>query len=99
MITVKYGKELMKLFSEPRGGKRLRQWIRSVDNGLYGSLVFRGGKAFRSQILKDTNNDADVTSLLEKYSDEELSRVLSNLGGHCMEVQSTFLFIQFAESF
>lgn len=77
----------MELFADPVGGKRLKQWVREVDNGLYGSLVFRGGKAFRDQISKDTNNDPEVYALLSKFNDEELAKVLSNLGGHCMEVR------------
>jgi pyruvate dehydrogenase E1 component len=93
VITVKYGKELLKLFAEPVGGKGLKRWIREVDNGLYGSLVFRGGKAFRDQIAKDTNNDPDVTALMAKFNDEELSKVLSNLGGHCMEVCFIYCFM------
>ena len=88
VITVKYGKELLQLFADPVGGKRLKKWIREVDNGLYGSLVFRGGKAFRDQIMKDTDKDPEVAALLSKFTDDELARVLSNLGGHCMEVGS-----------
>ena len=85
MITVKYGKELLKLFAEPVGGKKIKRWVREVDNGLYGALVFRGGKAFRDQITKDTGGDPEVQELMAKFSDDELARVLSNLGGHCME--------------
>lgn len=88
VVTVKYGKELLKLFAEPVGGKRIKRWVREVDNGLYGSLVFRGGRAFRDQIAKDTGNDADVMALLTKFSDDELAVVMSNLGGHCMEVRA-----------
>jgi pyruvate dehydrogenase E1 component len=79
---------LLKLFAEPVGGRKMKRWVREVDNGLYGSLVFRGGKAFRDQILKDTNNDPDVIALISKFNDDELAKVLSNLGGHCMEVMS-----------
>ena len=86
VITVKYGKEMLKAFSDPVGGKKLKRWVRNADNSLYGSLVFRGGQAFRSQILQDTDNDNDVTSLLNKYTDDELLHLMSNLGGHCMEV-------------
>lgn len=86
VITVKYGKELMKLFAESVGGRQLKRWVREVDNDLYGSLVFRGGKAFRDQITKDTSSDPEVSALLAKFSDDELAKVMSNLGGHCMEV-------------
>jgi len=84
VITVKYGKKLMQLFSLP-GGQALRRWVRTCDNDLFGALVFKGGKAFRAQILKDIGNEVGVADTLSKYDDDALFETITNLGGHCFE--------------
>jgi pyruvate dehydrogenase E1 component len=44
--------------------------------------VFRGGAAWRRRLLDDLGDQGDVTSLIENRSDDELARLMSNLGGH-----------------
>ncbi len=81
VVTLKYGTLLEAAFLEP-GGARLRAWIDSCANQLYSSLVFRGGAAWRKRLLDDLGDQGEVTSLIEKRSDDELARLMSNLGGH-----------------
>ena len=85
MITLKYGKELLRLFSQP-GGKAINKWLIECDNDLYCSLVFRGGKALRAELLGTIGHEQGVRDTLATYDDDALKRVMSNLGGHCLEV-------------
>ncbi len=81
VVTLKYGALQEAAFREP-GGERLRAWIDSCPNQLFSSLVFRGGAAWRKRLLDDLGDQGDVTSLIERRSDDELARLMSNLGGH-----------------
>jgi pyruvate dehydrogenase E1 component len=101
VITLKYGKELLKLFSSDgggggagggagHGGKAIKKWFDAVDADTYSGLTFLGGAAFRKQVLKDLKGQPDsdvgaVKQVLDGYSDEQLHATLTNLGGHCME--------------
>ena len=68
-------------FAEP-GGERLRQWIDTCPNQLYSALTFQGGAAWRKRLLDDLGDQGPVTRLIERRSDEELARLMGNLGGH-----------------
>lgn len=92
MLTLKYGKKLMHLFSLP-GGKFIRKWLIDCDNDTYNALVFRGGKAFREELMISIGQEQHVADTLNRYDDAELLDVMSNLGGHCLEV-SIFCHIQ-----
>ncbi len=81
VVTLKYGALLEAAFREP-GGEKLRAWIDACPNQLFSSLVFRGGAAWRKRLLDDLGDQGDVTGLIEKRSDDELARLMSNLGGH-----------------
>jgi pyruvate dehydrogenase E1 component len=81
VIILKYGSLLRDAFSEP-GGERLRAWIDHCPNQLYSALVFRGGAAWRKRLLDEIGDQGDVTRLIERRSDEELSRLMTNLAGH-----------------
>ena len=81
LVVLKYGKLQQAAFAEP-GGERLRQWIDSAPNQLYSALTFQGGTAWRKQLLDDLGDQGDVSKLIERRSDEELSALMSNLGGH-----------------
>jgi pyruvate dehydrogenase E1 component len=72
---------MQEAFREP-GGDRLRDWIDSCPNQLYSALTFQGGAAWRKRLLDDLGDQGSVTRLIEKRSDEELARLMSNLGGH-----------------
>jgi len=84
VITVKYGKRMIEAFERP-GGKSLRRWINDCPNDLYAALTFRGGAAWRVQLSKDFNGNADALRLIESYDDDALQNLMTNLGGHCLE--------------
>jgi pyruvate dehydrogenase E1 component len=81
VVVLKYGTLLEEAFAEP-GGERLRTWIDTCPNQLYSALTFQGGAAWRRRLLDDLGDQGDVTALIERRSDEELSQLMSNLGGH-----------------
>jgi pyruvate dehydrogenase E1 component len=81
VVILKYGSLQQAAFKEP-GGARLKQWIDSCPNSLYSVLVFAGGAAWRKRLLDEIGDQGDVTQLIEKRSDEELARLMNNLGGH-----------------
>src|SRR5712675_1877433 len=81
VVIVKYGSLQEAAFKEP-GGERLRDWIDSCPNQLYSALVFQGGAAWRKRLLDELGDQGDVTKLIDKRSDDELARLMGNLGGH-----------------
>lgn len=84
VILIKYGKLLERVFLE-RGGETLRDWIAGCPNQLYSALVFQGGAAFRSQLEQDLAGKAETLAIVARHSDEELVRLMTNLGGHDLE--------------
>ena len=83
-MTCKYGKVLKEAFNQGEEGKMLKKWVNSVDNNAYSALTFQGGTAFRKRMLKDVP-EPSFDTFLQRYDDEELFRLVTNLGGHCME--------------
>jgi pyruvate dehydrogenase E1 component len=81
VVIVKYGSLQEAAFREP-GGAALRNWIDRCPNQLYSALVFQGGAAWRKRLLDDIGDQGEVTKLIESRSDEELARLMNNLGGH-----------------
>ena len=81
VVVLKYGALQQAAFREP-GGERLRQWIDNCPNQLYSALVFQGGAAWRKRLLDEIGDQGAVTRLIEQRSDEELARLMNNLGGH-----------------
>ena len=81
LVVLKYGKLQQAAFAEP-GGEGLRQWIDSAPNQLYSALTFQGGGAWRKQLMDDLGDQGDVSKLIEGRSDDELSALMCNLGGH-----------------
>src|SRR5271165_2248554 len=81
VVVLKYGSLQQAAFGEP-GGEVLRQWIDRCPNQLYSALVFQGGAAWRKRLLDDIGDQGAVTRLIEKRSDDELARLMNNLGGH-----------------
>ena len=78
---LKYGSLLEAAFREP-GGERLRQWIDECPNQLYSALVFQGGAAWRKHLLNAIGDQDAVSQLIERRSDDELARLMTNLAGH-----------------
>ncbi len=84
VVLIKYGKLQERTFAEP-GGERLRQWIDDCPNQLYSALVFQGGAAWRKQLNEDLEAHADTLAIIERLADDELSDLMTNLGGHDLE--------------
>lgn len=81
VVIAKYGSLQQAAFREP-GGESLRAWIDACPNPLYSALVFQGGAAWRKRLLDEIGDQGPVTALIEKRSDDELARLMNNLGGH-----------------
>ncbi len=82
VVTLKYGALQQAAFAEP-GGEALRTWIDNCPNQLYAALTYQGGSAWRTRLLDEIGEP--VAGLLDKRSDSELSALMNNLGGHCIE--------------
>ncbi|MGA2894715.1 MAG: transketolase [Xanthobacteraceae bacterium] len=81
VVVLKYGALQQAVFAEP-GGEVLRQWIDRCPNQLYSALVFQGGAAWRKRLLDEIGDQGAVTRLIESRNDDELARLMNNLGGH-----------------
>ncbi|MBV8578041.1 MAG: transketolase, partial [Acetobacteraceae bacterium] len=81
VVLLKHGMLMQEAFREP-GGDKLCHWIDNCPNQLYSALTFQGGAAWRKRLLDDIGDQGDVTALIERRSDEELARLMGNLGGH-----------------
>ncbi|NIA70909.1 transketolase [Pelagibius litoralis] len=81
VVTIKYGHLLQAAFKEP-GGEAIRDWIDGCPNQLYSALTFQGGAAWRKRLLDDLGDQGPVTALIEARSDDDLARLMTNLGGH-----------------
>jgi pyruvate dehydrogenase E1 component len=83
VVTLKYGRKLQEAFAEP-GGFALREWIDDCPNSLYSAFVFKGGAAWREQILEDIGGVPGIPELLAKYDDPALASLMTNLAGQDM---------------
>jgi pyruvate dehydrogenase E1 component len=83
VVILRHGVLQRAAFEEP-GGDKLRDWIQNCPNQLYSALTYKGGDAWREQLLNDIGDQGDVTALLDRRSDEELSALMNNLGGQCL---------------
>jgi pyruvate dehydrogenase E1 component len=81
VVIIKYGSLQQAAFKEP-GGDKLKAWIDNCPNQLYSALVFAGGAAWRKRLTDEIGDQGDVSKLIEKRSDDELGRLMNNLGGH-----------------
>jgi len=84
VVTLKYGTSLERAFAR-RGGDALRTWIDGCSNALYSALAYQGGPAWRRQLLRDLGDTSGIRELLDDHEDEELHRLMINLGGHDLE--------------
>ena len=79
--VLKYGTLLEEAFREP-GGERLRDWIERCPNQLYSALTFQGGAAWRKRLTDEIGDQGEATALIDRRSDEDLARLMTNLAGH-----------------
>jgi pyruvate dehydrogenase E1 component len=84
VVILRHGVLQQAAFAEP-GGDKLREWIQNCPNQLYSALTYKGGDAWREQLLNDIGDQGEVTALLNRRSDEELSALMNNLGGQCLD--------------
>jgi pyruvate dehydrogenase E1 component len=82
--VLRYGAMQEAAFREP-GGEALRDWIDRCPNQLYSALAFQGGAAWRKRLNDEIGDQGDVSRLLSARTDDELSALMSNLGGHCLD--------------
>ncbi len=81
VVVLKYGSLQQAAFAEP-GGAVLRKWIDTCPNQLYSALVFQGGAAWRKRLTDEIGDQGPVSRLIDSRSDDELARLMNNLGGH-----------------
>ncbi|MEQ9437375.1 transketolase [Hyphomonas sp.] len=83
-VVLRHGALQRAAFAEA-GGEALREWIQSCPNTDYSALTYQGGTSWRKRLMDDLGDQGDVTALLSKRSDDELSALMNNLGGQCIE--------------
>ena len=84
VVTLKYGRKLEAAFAR-EGGEALRRWIDDCPNSLYAALTFQGGSAWRNALLTDLGREPGLRAIIDPLSDDELSALMNNLGGHDIE--------------
>ncbi|MFN5085493.1 MAG: transketolase [Novosphingobium sp.] len=84
VITIKHGKLQREVFKRP-GGKAIDQWIDDCPNAEYAALTYQGGAAWRARLNADLAGDKAALDLIASFDDDGLSRLMLNLGGHCIE--------------
>ena len=82
VVTLKHGRLQKAAFAKP-GGESLREWIDTCPNADYAALTYQGGAAWRARLTADIGERQGVAALLADHDDEALSRLMTNLGGHC----------------
>jgi pyruvate dehydrogenase E1 component len=96
VVTLKYGRKLQAAFAR-EDGEALRRWIDDCPNSLYSALTFQGGAAWRNAVLADLGRSAGVRAIIDPLSDDELSALMTNLGGHDIETLTEAFRAQDAE--
>ncbi len=83
VITVKHGRRQKAAFAEP-GGAALEAWIDNCPNVEFAALTYQGGAAWRARLTADIGAKRGVAALLARRDDDELARLMTDLGGHCV---------------
>jgi pyruvate dehydrogenase E1 component len=84
VVTIKYGRRLEAAFAQ-EGGEALRAWIDDCPNSLYAALTFQGGASWRQALLADLGR-SKARAIIDALSDDELGALMTNLGGHDIEM-------------
>lgn len=84
VVTLKFGKLQQEAFRKP-GGKALQDWIENTPNADFAALTYLGGAAWRERLLRDIGAKRGVKALINSHDDVALARLMTNLGGHCIE--------------
>jgi pyruvate dehydrogenase E1 component len=84
VVTLKHGRLQRAAFRKP-GGKALEDWIENCPNADFAVLTYLGGAAWRERLERDLAGVKGIADLLASHDDAELARLMTNLGGHCIE--------------
>jgi pyruvate dehydrogenase E1 component len=87
VLTLKHGRLQRDCFERP-GGASLRDWIDECSNAEFAALTYQGGAAWRARLLADLRSDKNAIALVGEMDDDRLARLMTNLGGHCIETLS-----------
>ena len=84
VVTLKHGRLQREAFARP-GGKAIEEWIENCPNAEFAALTYQGGAAWRERLLADIGGKPQVRKLIDSFDDPALARLMTNLGGHCIE--------------
>lgn len=82
VIEVKYGSKLKQAFAED-GSAAFKSWFDDIPNEQYQSIYGQKIEDCRKRFLDGAPDG--VEKFLERYNDQELFAILSDLGGHNLE--------------
>lgn len=84
VVTLKHGRLQRETFAKP-GGQSIADWIETCPNADYAALTYQGGAAWRQRLTADLAGDAKALKLIASHDDAALQRLMTTLGGHCVE--------------
>jgi pyruvate dehydrogenase E1 component len=84
VVTLKHGRLQRETFAKP-GGQAIADWIENCPNADYAALTYQGGAAWRQRLNGDLAGDARALKLISSHDDTALQRLMTTLGGHCVE--------------
>ena len=84
VVTLKHGRLQREAFARP-GGKAIECWIDECPNADFAALTYQGGAAWRARLAHDLAGDKAALKLVAAHDDDALARLMTTLGGHCME--------------
>ena len=84
VVTLKHGRLQRETFAKP-GGQAIADWIETCPNADYAALTYKGGAAWRARLNADLASDSKALKLIATHDDEALQRLMTTLGGHCIE--------------
>ncbi|MGH6706501.1 MAG: transketolase, partial [Sphingomicrobium sp.] len=79
-VELRWGKKLEAALTKH---PKVRVWLEALPNADHSALLYQGGSAWRVRIKADLGKAAGP--FLTGLDDEALGRLMSDLGGHCME--------------
>ncbi|NRA89478.1 MAG: transketolase, partial [Rhizobiales bacterium] len=85
VVILKYG-SLQKAAFKQQGGDILKSFIDTCDNAMYSALTFQGASAWRTHFAENFADETEFLVLIEKHDDIALDALMTNLGGHDVEL-------------
>lgn len=83
VLAAKYGRRLEAVFAGP-GGSTLRRRIDDMPNEVYQALIRRSGPEIRARLVEEAEpaDHDDLVGALAATTDDDLPRLVADLGGH-----------------